>query len=154
MAKFLLGSVLFWCAMAAPLPAQAACVFPEGTRDSPERAAQVMLADADHIGLGVIRRRGDLTHEVAEEVEIIVPIKGPTGIVTMNMPVEDGIWMATAHLVSFEAPEGTLVFAVLHGGSGRAVISECTQQLFIRPGRDQVMAELFRLWRQGRPEGR
>lgn len=133
----------------AAAPAYAECVFPDGVRESPRRAAQLLLDHADHVGFGVVRRRADPASERAEEIEILFPFKGPAGRVQMDMPVENGIFWATANLISFDEPEGTVVFAVLRRQAGGAVIGECTQQLLIRPGRDGIIAALFEMWAQG-----
>ena len=136
-------------ALAPVAPARAECVFPDGARESPRRAAEILLEGTDHLGFGVIRRRGDDAAGVAELVEILFPFKGAAGQVQMNLPVENGHAVATAHAGSFGMPEGSLVFAALHRTPSGAAISECTQQLLIRPGQDGIIAALFDMWRQG-----
>ena len=124
--------------------AGAACRFPDGATETPAAAARLLLDGADVLGFAVVKRRLDGRARRPEEVSIIFPLKGPQQTLTLRSPfVGDAVTVGN-YEASFEAAEGTLVFAALRNTPAGWVISECDAQLLNAFPLEALVPELRR----------
>lgn len=114
---------------------------------SPRGAAEWLLENADDIGFARVIQRQDRQGLNAERVELLFPLKGSSRIITMLLPIENGVWFLTNSATSFQVDPGTIVFAALTDTPSGAVISECTMHVFYEVGQDNIIAAFAEMMR-------
>ncbi len=130
-------------AAASPTGAFASCEFPSGTTSSPRHVAELLLQRVDVIGFGIIEQRQDVAKRQPEIVNIVFPVKGEPGRLSLALEFERDALIVTNASTSFEAPEGTLVFAALHKRPTGAAIGECTIQLMSKYPREEIIGAIY-----------
>jgi hypothetical protein len=145
----LAGAVL----AAFPAGASAYCRLPDGVTASPRAAANWVLDSSDVVGFAVVRTRENAAAGQAEALDLLFPMKGSPGPVTMRLDRRGGAVLVTNGATTFDVASGTVVFAALNLTPGGAVISECKALLFARVPREQVIGALWEMWRAGEIAG-
>jgi len=134
---------------ALPAAADAYCQLPAAATSSPRAAAQWLFETSDILGFAIVRTRENAAAGQAETLELVFPIKGAPGPVSMRLNHTNGTVTLTDSATTFGVAPGAMVFAALNMTPNGAVISECKSLLLSRMPRDQIVTALGELWRRG-----
>jgi hypothetical protein len=124
--------------------AHAMCPVPAEAVASPAAAAAWLLAHADRVGFAVVTRRENVAAHEAETLDMLYPLKGPSGPVQMDLLMHGDSLVITEATTSFGVPTGTIVFAALSERHGKTIVSECVASLFAKVPRNEVLRALGR----------
>jgi hypothetical protein len=124
--------------------AGASCRLPERATATPAGAAAYLFDSTDALGFAMVERRLDGRARQPERIRMVFSLKGPEQTVTLHSPFEGGRMIVSNYQTSFEAAEGSIVFAALRRAQFGWVISECTAQLLNRFPLGVVVPELRR----------
>lgn len=92
-------------------------------------AAAFLLAGADIVGIATVSRAADPAAHSSEVIDVLIPLKGEAGMVTMAPG-----WRGDGQLISSEArslgvPAGSLALVALNRTPEGAVINQCIARM-------------------------
>lgn len=127
------------------MAAQASCRFPAERITSPAKVAALLLETNDFVGFAQVSKALDTRAGHPEELEVLLPFKGPEGILELHNPmVSPGVITVTNSSPSFYSKPGSIVFGALTRGKDGWVRGECGQQLLHMFPLQSVVTELRR----------
>lgn len=114
--------------LAVPDAALARCRVSERAATVTEAAA-FLLAAADIVGIATVSRAADPAARSSDVIEILIPLKGEAGMVTMAPG-----WRGDGQLISSEArslgvPAGSLALVALNRTPEGAVLNQCVARM-------------------------
>jgi hypothetical protein len=80
-----------------------------------------------------------------EIVDLVYPLKGPSGSVAMGLNLQNGYVIKTNGATSLRASEGSLVFVALNRTAHGAVVTECKLQLLEKQSVGDLIAAIYAL---------
>lgn len=131
-------------ALALSSPAHASCRFPEGSTDTPNGVAKLLLDDSEALGFAVVKQTQKASLKRAEEIEMMFVLKGPQGTLRLRNPFSGTTIAVTNAQTTFQSPAGSIVFAALKRTQSGWVIGECTAQLLTAYPMTVLIPELQR----------
>jgi hypothetical protein len=114
--------------LAVPEAALARCRVSERAATVAE-AADFLLATADIVGIATVSRAADPAARSPEVIDVLIPLKGEAGMVTMAPGWRDGARVTSSDARTLGAPPGSLALVALNRTAEGAVINQCVARM-------------------------
>jgi len=114
--------------LAVPDAALARCRVSERAATVAE-AADFLLASADIVGIATVSRAADAAARRPEVIDVLIPLKGEAGMVTMAPGLRGGGRLISSDARTLGAPAGSLALVALNRTPEGAVINQCVARM-------------------------